>query len=192
MGDGTVMVVLPEISEERLSSRARSRGDKARRGWIRSLSGTNKGGFALLAEGDTFLRPGENLQRVGAVIALVDFDGEVRLAKVSPAGRLLKARGADGKFLVWDLHRSTVSLCAEADRLLALDPAAHLRETMELIDALPPERTEGQIADLEHARGLLAAMSVASEGPSRGDLLAERASLLARLAEVDAALASKP
>lgn len=148
-----VTVKIPNPYVEKLSSRAKARGEQPARGWSRCVGGTDRtqrGGYAFLsAEGTpTFLSPGEMVLPPGAVVLIVHYDDDAKVCFVAPDGTLLAMRDPATGAVRW-VHskKQTVTLCDIVDAALSMSMSALLRQSVEglrlrcaAVDATDEER----------------------------------------------------
>ena len=148
MTDGHVTVTIPAAQVEHLSSRARSRGEKPRRGWLRHVTSVDprqRGGYALIGP-EPFLQAGERILPLGAVVAECHWDGDVSLGRVGPDGAIVWLRDITTGSRWWlDLKSHTVSTCQMAELLLGEPLRDTLTRGVRALTALV-ERTSADLA----------------------------------------------
>lgn len=143
----TVKIPVPKV--EKLSSRERTHGKQARKGWLKnvtSIDRSQRGGFALVGP---WLHEGEAQLPVGAVVVESHYDGDCRVSVVAFDGALVSMRNieADGAQFWLDSKTHTQSLCdlvSKAQSISMLDLLGQavegLRKRVASADAIDAER----------------------------------------------------
>lgn len=169
-----ITVKVPEPRVESLSSRARARGQKPRRGWVRLVTRVDRaklGGYALVGD-EPFLRAGERMLPVGGVVVQADYDGTARVTVVAYDGSLLAVDAMeDGEVKWWSLSSELMTLCDVVERAMtlsqrALCASAVARWTKLVAGSGPNEVAEYQVR-LDEARTRLAGLPADAAEPAQ-------------------------
>jgi hypothetical protein len=147
-------------------------------GWWRRVTSTDrtqKGGFAFIGP-EAFLRAGENLVPIGAVILEADDDGTARLWYAHADGRIAIRDADDGTHSWYRYKTATISLCARIDALLALSVRDLLVQSVARLATL---------AEIERASAIARGTDAATAACTT-DTAARAAKAAERLAAYDA------
>lgn len=138
-----VTVTIPAPRVEKLSSRAKQRGDKPGRGWVRHVTRcdrSQKGGFAFIGP-EPFLSAGERQLPVGAVVMIADYDDTAYLAVVAYDGSLVDVYDIEDPKKLWINYKThMVTLCNRVEQLIGMSQFEILAEAVRHSEALVAER----------------------------------------------------